>query len=92
MVTFFDPSDGKNQLLNPNRIWAEINNPDLTKGQTGAYITSPGNTNIPRGTTLIFKGPNSNLTSVVMLAPKGTTITATTTPIPITISGTFPTP
>lgn len=89
MVTFKDASNGTNPLLNPNRIWNEINNPG--DGQVGAYISSPGNDNIPRGTTLIFKGPNGDLTSIVMKAPKGTTIKPTTTPIPIVITGTLPT-
>jgi hypothetical protein len=90
MVTFYDSSNGTNPLLNPKRIWSQINNPG--DGQVGAYISSPGNDNIPRGTTLIFKGPNGDLTSIVMKAPKGTEITPTSQPIPIVITGTLPKP
>jgi hypothetical protein len=89
MVTFVDPSNGKDPLLNPNRLWSQINNPG--DGQVGAYISSPEHDNIPRGTTLIFKGPNGNLTSIVMKSPKGTEIKPTGTPIPIKITGTLPT-
>ena len=89
MITFYDPSNGTDPLLNPNRFFNMINNPG--DGQVGAYISSPGNDNIPRGTTLIFKGPNGDLTSIVMKAPKGTKIKPTATPIPIVITGTLPT-
>jgi hypothetical protein len=88
MVTFADSSNGTNPLLNPNRIWNQINNPG--DGQVGAYISSPGSFDIPRGTTLIFKGPEGDLTSIVMKSPKGTTIKPTATAIPITITGTLP--
>ncbi len=62
MLTLKDASDGKDPLLNPNRIWNQIFNPG--GGEIGAYVSNPDY--IKPGTTLIFKGPNGDLTSFVM--------------------------
>jgi hypothetical protein len=76
MITLTDPSNGTNPLLNPNRIWNQVFNPGA--GELGAYVSN--STYLKPGTTLIFKGPNGNLTSFVLsqaplkLPPQGVSV------------------
>jgi hypothetical protein len=65
------------------KLYNQINNPGT--GQIGAFITGAG---ITRGTTVIFKGPNgADKPQFVLSQPA----TATTTAIPVSITGTLPT-
>ena len=67
-------------------LFNQINNPG--PGQVGAYVTAPGY--IPKGTTLIFKGPNGDTNpQIVMLPPPNGTIKLTSKAIPIMITGTL---
>ncbi len=71
-------------------LFNQINNPG--PGQVGAYVNAPGF--IPRGTTLIFKGPNGDQNPQIIMQPPKTggnfTLTGDTA-IPISITGTLPT-
>ncbi|WZO98625.1 hypothetical protein EP7_000205 [Isosphaeraceae bacterium EP7] len=68
-------------------LFNQINNPG--PGQVGAYVTAAGF--IPKGTTLIFKGPNGDTNpQIVMLPPPNGTVKLTSKAIPITITGTLP--
>jgi hypothetical protein len=87
MITLTDPNNDPKKK--PLTLFQQINNPG--PGQIGAYISSSSPGYIPRGTTLIFKGPNgADKPQIVMLPPKGTEIKATDTSIPIMITGTLP--
>jgi hypothetical protein len=87
MITFTNPNDDPTK--DPQTLFEQINNPG--PGQVGAYVSSSSPGYIPRGTTLIFKGPNgADKPQIVLLPPKGTEIKATDTPIPIMITGTLP--
>ena len=69
-------------------LFNQINNPG--PGQVGAYVTAAGF--IPKGTTLIFKGPNGDTNpQIVMQLPANGTIKLSDKPINITITGTIPT-
>ena len=79
----------KNGVSDQNALtlFNQINNPG--PGQVGAFITATGF--IPKGTTLIFKGPNGDTNpQIVMLPPADGTIKLTDKAIPIMITGTVP--
>ncbi len=60
MITLTNPTN--DPLKDPNRVTNQIFNPG--GGEIGAYVSNPDY--IKPGTTLIFKGPNGDLTSWVM--------------------------
>jgi len=79
MITLTDP--------NALTLFNQINNPG--PGQVGAYVTAAGF--IPRGTTLIFKGPNGDDNpQIIMQPPPNGTIKLTSKAVPIMITGTVP--
>jgi hypothetical protein len=66
------------------KFFNQINNPG--PGQTGAYIYAPGV--IPRGTTLIFKGPHGlDKPEIVLQVAKGMKIKPRDKAIPVMITG-----
>ena len=68
-------------------LFNEINNPG--PGQVGAYVTAA--VYIPRGTTLIFKGPNGDTNpQIVISPPPNSTVKLTDVAIPIRITGSLP--